>query len=407
VAYVSGCPRSASDTSTLFGYLRTNGWSVIQRLENADLIIVSACGFAARQADRSFERLGLVDARRKPDSHVIVLGCLAGIETDRLRETFGFTVVPPVNLQRLDEILGAETPLADIPPANWTTPHICMAKSCWTPEDLSPCVTTRLRLRHVLRRMAARFNPEGRGAYVLRRLWRLRGYGSLYRIRVTRGCSEECSYCAIRLAVGPIRSKPSNDAFAEYVRGIQLGYRRFEVLGEDVGWYGQDIGGDLVGLLDRFLSHADRVQFRIADIHPASFICFAQSMGELLAARTRAVHHVMVPVQSGSDSVLKTMCRTYTAAQLYECFASLEPTRSRMHLATHVLLGFPGETEEDFQATVNLLRTVKFDEIQVYAYTERPHTPACDFTPKVPEADKRDRVARVLGEFSEAKLIPC
>ena len=407
VAYVSGCPRSALDTSTLFGYLRTNGWSVIQRLEEADLIIVSACGFSADQANKSFERLRLVDARRKPDAHVIVLGCLAGIEADRLKETFKFTIVPPSIIQRLDEILGAETRLVDIPPANWITPYICRAKCCWTPGDLSTQVTMRLRLWHALRHLAARFNPEGKGASLLRCVWRLRSYGPLYRIRVTRGCSEKCSYCAIRLAIGPIQSRPPDDVFAEFVHGIRLGYRRFEVLGEDVGWYGQDVGGDLVGLLERFLNYADRVQFRIADIHPKSFFRFAQPLGALLAARTRATHHIVVPVQSGSDRVLKAMCRPYTAAQLYESFASVEPTRSSMYLATHALVGFPGETEEDFQATVALLQTVKFDEIQIYAYTDRPYVPACDFAPKVPEADKHNRIAHLLEEFPEAKFISC
>jgi tRNA A37 methylthiotransferase MiaB len=406
IAFASGCPRSEMDTAWLFPYFRANGWNVVDRPHKADLVVAAGCGFEAVVEDETVQRLMSLKAKLD-GTPLIVTGCLAGVNPARIADQLGATPVRPADVEELDRIISAKVSLSEVPPINDVGTYINAAMRCWRFGERAPnagrMVAFREGSKELIRSWLRRVGLEEIGVSAVRNWRRLRGQEVIFRIRVARGCLEECSYCAIRAAAGTLRSKPLDDVLAEFDRGLSQGYRRFELIGEDLGPYGLDIGTTLPALLEGIFSRKRDFKLIFTDVNGRYVIQYDDQLTTLLKANHERVQRLKIPIQSGSDRVLELMRRCYTSGDIRRILSRLLENCPSMPLETHVLVGFPGEREEDFMATVELLRAVKFVRIQVYRYTDRPGTPASEMGQKVPSATKEDRVRRLLAEFPQAK----
>jgi ribosomal protein S12 methylthiotransferase len=392
IAFTSGCPRAEMDTSVLFRYFRANGWRIERSIPRADLVVVSACGVDAHAEDRNVELLKIADKTRKLGSRLVVLGCLAGISAARLRAQFDAALVPPSGLDALDAIIGAGVPFRQVPDANWIEPELRQAKRCfgaWNRLQVQFKASWSFRqkaaweLKQAAGRALGRHPPEHD-----------------YKLRVARGCLGQCSYCGIRFATGPLRSKPLDVVLSEFEAGLQQGFRTIDLVADDVGAYGQDLGTNLVELMRRLFRRDADFLLKLTDVNPRWIVQYDEELAALWAPPCRArIGRLLVPLQSGSEKILRLMRRPYTAADARAHLLRLQAAVPTIYLATHVIVGFPGETADDFEDTVRLLEGLPLQEIGVFEYSDRPGTEAIQFPDRVPEAAIRKRIQRLVARF--------
>lgn len=202
-------------------------------------------------------------------------------------------------------------------------------------------------------------------------------------IRVSTGCMGNCAYCSIKLSRGRVRSKPIPEILDEFSQGIDQGYKDFALLGTDIGDYGKDRKKNLTDLLEALVSRPEQFKLRLRNTNPRWLIPHAREFCDLL--QSGKIVYALLPVESGSNRILKAMHRGYRAEDFISAVDQIRAANPKVFLATQVMVGFPGETEEDYRQTVDLLRRQPFDYFEVYRYSRRPGTHAAELPDVVPE----------------------
>jgi tRNA-2-methylthio-N6-dimethylallyladenosine synthase len=213
------------------------------------------------------------------------------------------------------------------------------------------------------------------------------------------GCSKYCSFCVVPYTRGEEVSRPLADVLAEVAALAARGVREVTLLGQNVNaWRGDALGqpADFAELL-AFVSEIDGIErIRYTTSHPREF---TQRLIDAHGALAKLAPHVHLPVQSGSDRVLAAMKRGYTALEYRSIVRRLRKARPDVSLSSDFIVGFPGETEEDFEATLRLARELDFDGSFCFAYSPRPGTPAAELADQIPEAQKNERLRRLQAQL--------
>jgi tRNA-2-methylthio-N6-dimethylallyladenosine synthase len=333
--------------------------------EEADILLLNTCSIREKAQEKVFSLLGrwrvLKDAR--PDAVIGVGGCVASQEGEALIERAPFVdlVFGPQTLHRLPELIGE---------ARSTRRSVV---------DVSfPEIEKFDRL------------PEPKSASCAAFL------------SVMEGCSKYCSFCVVPYTRGEEISRPVDDVIAEAWRLAELGVREINLLGQNVNAYrGRLHGGgeaDLATLIYYVAAIEGIERVRFTTSHPVEFddaLIEAYRDIDALAA------YLHLPVQSGSDRVLRLMKRGHTAAEYVDKLERLKAARPGISLSSDFIVGFPGETEEDFEATLELIRTVGFDQSFSFIYSARPGTPAAALAGELPRAVTQPRLARLQALVNE------
>lgn len=396
VAYGLGCPRARVDTARLYEYLRINGWHMCDSIRDAALVVVTACGFCGRFEEMSLEFIHAADSSRRADSTLVITGCLAGISQERLASMFNAELILAREAARFDDLIGASVPLRDVADPLDIEPYIDRASACFTERERA-YRAHETSLRSALQQVASACglspgpSDAGRGDGSAEA-------GSMCTIRVAHGCASECSYCAIRFAEGELRSKPLDRVLAEFDAGLGQGFTEFRLVATDLGGYGQDIGTDVVNLLEGMMARTGDFHLTLQDFNLRWFVRYRDRLIGLLAENSPRIRSLLLPLQSGSERILSLMRRGHTAKDARSALLALRAACPQMELTTHVLIGFPTETARDFQDTLDLLRAVHFDTVMGYAYEDRPKTDASRMSPKVPWTTIKARDFRLVRE---------
>lgn len=398
VSFVSGCPRSKVDTALLFEYFRVNGWRLTNKLRSADLILLGGCGFSTFAEEKTVKFLSIAMKRKKKDAPLVVYGCLPGINPERLRKDFS-AVIPMSrpDLGKLDGMIGANIKLDDVKEINTIGDSMRAANKSFTWSE-------KLRVTAGLSKgfpyKAYIYTYLGRGPKMLEAT-----DSGVFNIRVARGCMEDCAYCAIKFASGKLRSKPPESVIREFRSGLSEGFKTFSLIAEDVGAYGQDIGSNIAELVREILDHDGDYRLMWTDFHPKWLTQYAPELLDAVAKHPERMAYAGFPIQSGSRNVLRSMKRSYDVGEAESVMSALKKMCPNMCLATHVLLGFPGETEEDFRETVKFVENVGFDYVEVYEYSDRPGVEAVDLPDKVSGIEKFKRVWQFGKQFRDISII--
>lgn len=392
IAMGLGCPRSEVDVARLFEYVRKNGWGIADSMEDADVVLVASCAFIADLEDVSFSLLQSARKRMKPGATFVVLGCLAGICEERLAETFGTVAVPWTCGQDLDALLGANVGFEDISDPPVIEPYVKSASQFFRNRQRHPNDNA---VVAQLRRVWERVEKSSR--YGWRSPWAARE--SVCSLRVARGCDGECTFCAIRFGAGPLHSKPLATVLAEFDAGLSRGYRQFTLIAGDLGAYGQDIGTNVAELLGELMARQAHFELTLLDFDMKWLIHYSRVLTPLLAANVHRVRYLSLPLQSGSEAILREMRRGHSAADAERTLVALRLACQDVVLNTQILIGFPGETEQDFQDTLRVLRSARFDSVSIYDYQDRPKTEASRMAGKVARQTIRSRSLRARREF--------
>lgn len=405
IAFGLGCPRAQVDTARLFDYFRANGWTVSDSIEQADLVAVTSCGFCKASEDQSMQLLESTDRRRKQGSRLLIVGCLAGINEELLRETFDADVVAPKDASDLDALIDATVLFDDVDDPNHIEPCLDRASHCFSDEERRGReVSVRSGLRRAI-------SACGMGAWVARTAGTHQATDAkpagVFSLRVAHGCMGECTYCAIKFACGPLKSKPLDRVLAELDTGLRAGFTEFTLIAQDLGAYGQDLGIAIVDLLEGILRRPDDFGLTLLDFDARWLVAYQSSLIPLLADNQSRIRFILVPLQSGSERILESMRRGHTAHAAKEALLAVRAACPDSALETHVLIGFPGESKQDFEDTRALLRAIRFDRVTAYKYEDRPGTEASRMPAKVPRRviDLRDLQLRRETDGLVAGLI--
>lgn len=361
----NGCQMNEYDSSKMADVLRaSHQMELTQDPEEADVLLLNTCSVREKAQEKVFSKLGQWRAIKKARPNVVigVGGCVASQEGAAIlqRAPYVDMVFGPQTLHRLPEMLTAVKQFGK-PSVDISFPEI--EKFDRMPEP----------------------RAEGPAAFV----------------SIMEGCSKYCSFCVVPYTRGEEVSRPFDDVIAEVVALADQGVREVTLLGQNVNDYrGLMHTGEIADLavLIEYIAEIDGIlRIRFTTSHP---LAFSDSLIQAYAKIPKLANQLHLPVQSGSDRILAAMKRGYTALEYKAKIRRLREVRPDIAISSDFIIGFPGETAADFQATMNLIHDVGFDNSYSFIYSRRPGTPAANLPDDVPLEVKKERLsilqARIL-----------
>lgn len=393
-AYIfnTGCIRRALDLTRIYKYLIRNGWAFTNNLSRADLVVISTCGAVQDDEDLSLSALRYAVKKKSKSAKVIITGCLPIINPDKIQEIQGldhYEFVPTRNLEKFDAVLNSKVKLEEIPEANMVTNEGSLFDYV-----IGYRMFRRSFFLDVYKKLSIKRNFVRSIVFLsetlnsIKRKLGLRARQKIipyYNIRIGEGCLFACSFCCIRFATGRLKSKPIEEIVDEFKKGLKKGHKLFQLVCEDVGCYGIDIGTTFPTLLRRLLAIEGDYQLILIDFGGHWLVKYYDELLLLFMENPDKLRELYVSLQSGSDKILRAMNRPEKIEDVKAKLLELKKKLPHLTLRTTVIVGFPGETEEDFKETLKVLQEIDFSVVELNKYSDRPNTVASRMSDKVPQ----------------------
>jgi len=380
----SGCSEARSDCGHMQEFFRKSGWPLTDDFKKADIILFSMCGLSKVKEENSLKVLQHINDYKKPAAEVIACGCFPKINNDRIRQVHQGKIFESDEAEKLEEFFESNIKARDI---NANHP--------------GPSLQIPLKKSKSIKRIFNVFNPQWWSEkYKWNRAANLTSFVNpdAFNIKVCTGCLDNCTFCGARFARGRLRSKPIHSIISEFQQGLEKNYRKFTLIGTDLGAYGRDHGTDLVALLGSFIENAADFKLRLPNLNPRWLIKMLPGLRDLVGSQK--IDAIGSGAQSGSNRILKLMNRRYTIEDYKQAMYTLKKAYPDLRLRTNIIVGFPGEKEQDFKETLRLLDEVDFTYIDMHIYSPRPHTKAAKMADQVPLEVSEDRLARLKQSFT-------
>lgn len=368
--FTYGCQMNVHDSEHISGLLEEMGYTPTDDETVADVVLYNTCAIRENAEDKVFGEIGRLKQRKlnNPDLIIGVCGCMSQEESvvNKILQSYHQVdlIFGTHNIHRLPVLLRDAIMAKE------------MVIEVWSKEG------------DIVENMPKR-REDGICAWV----------------NIMYGCDKFCTYCIVPYTRGKERSRRPEDILAEVRDLARRGYKEITVLGQNVNAYGKDftdIQYDLGHLLDD-IRKIDIPRVRFTTSHPKDF---DDGLIGVLAKGGNLVEHIHLPVQSGNNEVLKKMSRKYTREEYLELVRKIKAAIPSVVLTTDIIVGFPGETEEQFQETLSLVQEVEYDSAYTFIYSPRHGTPAADMPDDVKETEKKDRLYRlnaIQNEMSRRK----
>ena len=369
-AYVEtyGCQQNEADSEKLRGYLVQCGYQIVQEAEGADVVILNTCAIREHAEQRVFGNLGALThtKRRHPDQKIFLCGCMAGqtVVSDRIKASY----------PHVDGV--------------FSTHHL------WQfPEILWKVLSQKKRQFYITDEPGsiAEGIPQVRDSQL--KAW----------VSIMYGCNNFCTYCIVPYVRGRERSRKPEDILQECRQLIAGGVKDITLLGQNVNSYGKDLdcGVDFADLLEQIAQIPGDFLIRFMTSHPRDA---SRKLFDTMAKYDKIAKQLHLPFQSGSSRVLKAMNRHYDRETYLEKVRYAKQVMPSLVLTSDVIVGFPGETGEEFEETLSLIQQVHYDSLFTFIFSPRPGTPAAkmeDPTPKEEKNRRFDRLCSLQNEISE------
>lgn len=363
-----GCQQNEADSEKIRGMLAEMGYAMTELDSVADVIVINTCAVREHAEAKVLGVIGALthEKRARPDMIIAVCGCMAQRPeiSEKLRESH----------RHVDIVFGTH--------ALWRFPEL-----------LETALTGAHRV----------FSVEDSEGEIAEGLPAMREREFTAWLPVMYGCNNFCTYCIVPYVRGRERSRASDVILSDARRLIADGARDITLLGQNVNSYGRGLDEDID--FPRLLRQLDALDgdfiIRFMTSHPKDA---GEELFRAMAESPKVARHIHLPFQSGSDRVLKMMNRSYSRAQYLELIAMARAAMPDIVLTSDVIVGFPGETEEDFEQTYSLIETVRFDALFTFIHSARPGAPSADFDDPIPRAEKQvwfDRMIDLQNRVSE------
>jgi tRNA-2-methylthio-N6-dimethylallyladenosine synthase len=347
--YTFGCQMNIHDSEKMTGLLTESGYASTDNPENADLIIFNTCAIREKAEQKFYSQLGRVKMLKKKnkDLRIAVAGCVAQDAKEKIfrRAPYVDYILGPQNIHLLNDMLSRNRDIA-------------------IEENHS---------------IAANEFMAHRQSNI--KAW----------VSIMYGCNNFCSYCIVPYTRGREVSRPSSSIISEIKGLARQGYQEVTLLGQNVNSYRSDIGFiDLLKQIDTL----DIKRVRFVTSHPRDF---SEELIHAISDLSSICEHIHLPIQSGSDSILKAMNRGYTYKKYLNKIKLLRNILPDIAITTDIIVGFPGEADEDYIDTVTALKEIEFDGIFAFKYSRRKGTKAFEMSDQIPDHIKVERLAYILS----------
>lgn len=339
-----------------------NNHQLVNEERDAELIIVNTCSFLKTKEDYFIKLLKEINDRKVDNQRIVVVGCLAGVNKqsimdistnilcfgrslDEIREYFSLDILPPAKASQVEDELPFKKKL------------------------LYYFNRIFLHSKHIEYRL-----KRNRVCY----------------LQISTGCMGKCSYCSERFTT-ILKSRTINEILEAIEDGINRGYKLFALNSDDASAYGKDINLSLDMLLSEVTKFKDNIHFSIPEFNPQGIIPTVQRL-----LYNDKFLYITVPIQSGSQRILDLMHRPYKIEHVLKVLKDIKLHNKKLKINTHIIVGFPGESEKDFQKTREVLETGIFDRVKVFKFSERPNTEAILLPNKISEEIKERRKKELL-----------
>jgi len=345
-----GCQMNDLDTQRLSGQLKLRGFRRVSSEHEADLILLNTCSVRDKSEQKMFSELGRLRAAKERGAKIGVCGCVAQQEGEAIlaRAPHVDFVMGPGNVGYLDEVLEGRA------------------------------------------RVAVDFPEERRYDWItIDRPSHVRA-----QVTIVEGCNKNCTFCIVPTTRGREVSRPMRDILAEVAHAVSTGRVEIELLGQTVNAYVcPETGADFGALLSRVAAIGGVLRLRFMTSHPSEV---TPVMISAMRDHANICRYIHLPVQSGSSSVLRRMKRLYSREKFLSIVEMMREAMPEIRFSTDVIVGFPGETDADFEATLSLLEEVRFGSIYAFRYSERPGTASLRLGAPVEDAVANERLNRVF-----------
>jgi len=358
-----GCQMNSSDSEHIAGMLLASGMTAADSPEESDLIVVNTCAVREKSEEKLYSLLGRMESlKKKKGARIGVIGCVAQLHRSKLwdRNPFLDFIIGPDNYWQFSQLIPSRT-----------GDRVLMTQ--WSAEwhDLPV---------HQISR------ESDVSAY----------------ITIMEGCNNFCAYCIVPFTRGREKYRPIQSILEEAEGLASRGYTEIQLLGQNVNSYidpgtGKNFA-DLLKQIDR-ITGIEWIRFITS--HPKNF---TDDIAHAMKKSSKVCHQLHLPIQAGSTSVLKRMNRGYTRAEYLEKVALLRRLMPDIHLSTDIIVGFPGETEKEFEDTMSLLERVRYTNIFSFRYSPRPQTKASRIEDDIPFEEKKKRLIRVQSLQKKIQL---
>lgn len=351
-----GCPRNLVDSEVMLGILLKAGYEVAQELETADFLVINTCGFLEASRNESTETIESVLNEKKSTAKLIVTGCMVQTHSDDLKSAF----------PAIDYFLGS----GDIE-------GILKAVESTQQGELISKARSYLEAGEVPRQLST---PK-HYAY----------------LKIAEGCRKRCTYCIIPAIKGPLRSKSQEQILKEFNLLLNQGVKEIILIAQDLGDYGKDQGSkDLkafIELLKAMLEIEKPFWLRLLYLYPDEI---TDELIALMKSDSRICPYLDMPIQHINNDILKSMRRTTSREQIIATIEKLRAALPNVIIRTSLIVGFPGETEEQFNELVEFVQKHPLDNIGVFKYSREPKAVSYDYADQVPEEIKEKRYRRLM-----------
>ena len=369
-AYVEtyGCQQNEADSERIRGILSESGYGITDRAEGADVVVMNTCAIREHAQQRVYGNLGALThtKRRHPRQKIFLCGCMAGQEqvVERIKKSY----------PHVDGV--------------FSTHHL------WQFPEL---------LYRVLSTGKRSFFVQDEPGSIVEGLPQLRDNTLKAWVSIMYGCNNFCTYCIVPYVRGRERSRKPEDILKECQQLIAAGAKEITLLGQNVNSYGKDLSEeiDFSDLLTRIAALDGDFLVRFMTSHPRDA---GKKLFDTMASTPKIAKQLHLPFQSGSSRVLKAMNRHYDREKYLELVTYAKSVMPELVLTSDVIVGFPGETNEEFEETLSLIEKVRYDALFTFIFSPRPGTPAAtmdDPTPKEEKNQRFDRLCALQNEISE------
>ena len=363
-----GCQQNEADSEKLSGMSELMGYTMTDKPEDAELIVVNTCAIREHAEQKALSIVGQFKhlKEKNPALVIAVCGCMVAQEHRQNDIKYKYPYV---------SFIFGTTALHKFPELLYK--YLSARKRLYYNEEAS--------------RVVAEGMPINRN----------NGYKAW--VSVMYGCNNFCSYCIVPYVRGRERSRKMEDVYEEFADLVKRGYKDITLLGQNVNSYGKDSGFDydFADLLDKLASIEGDYVIRFMTSHPKDA---TKKLIDVMAKHDRIAKHFHLPMQSGSDRILKEMNRHYDTEKYYSIVEYIREKMPECAITSDIIVGFPGESEEDFEGTMNMLSKVKFDMLYSFIYSPRKGTRAAEMENQIPKEIQGERFNRLLALQNEIAL---
>lgn len=379
----TGCISNLLDGTMYEKELKEAGYQLVNDIKKAQLIILNTCAFNQFKEDEAIRLIERTHIKKMNDARILVCGCLPDINPERLQNFHDGITFGPRHPAELFKFLGSNlTSANEISAPISYHEYSALKKAIYQSKRF-------IELLPLLNRLS-----------IIRRLFiPLFIYSKdVFCLKVETGCCGSCTYCAIRFAKGRTKSRPIDEINADFEKAIDTGYGKFVLVGDEITSYGSDLPDHLsiLGVIEILMKNERLNTLFLESFEPSFMISNFDRLLEILSSRKIPVF--CSSVQSGNNRILSLMKRRYRVEDFASCIEEIRRQFTWIYLRTEIMVGFPGETEDEFRESLDLVSRLNCDFIDAYEYQDRPDTLASKMPDKISDDEKRSRKKRIMRQ---------